>query len=118
MIYGRGALIVIIMIGALFLGTLFFRVFDYQADITRIKKEFLTLEDRVGVKAGNWVHYLETRVNRVAQTQDEYQASTSRRIDLLEERIRRLEKEIKEKDDDIKSLKKRVEITGRTTPNE
>lgn len=108
--FGRGALIAIIIIGSLLLVVFFFRVFDYQGDIIRLNREFLTLEDRMSVKAGNWVHYLETRVNRVAQSQDEYQASTSKRIDLLDERIRKLEKRVQEQEEIISSLKKRTPI--------
>lgn len=105
---GRGALITLVLIGFLFLGMFFFRSFDYQADITRINKEFLTLEDRLTVKLGNSINYLESRVNRLAKTQDEYQASTSRRVDLLEERIRKLEAKVKEQEEDISSLKQRA----------
>jgi hypothetical protein len=39
----------------------------------------------------NWTNYLEKRVNGLAQSQDEYQISTSRRMEILEERIKRLE---------------------------
>ena len=80
----------------------------------RLNREMLTLEDRVSLKAGNWIHYLESRVNRVAQSQDEYQASTSKRIDLLDERIRKLEKRVKEQEEIISSLKKRTVIESPT----
>lgn len=109
MIYGRGALIAVIIVGALFLGLFFFRAFDYQADITNIKREFITLEERMGTKAGNWTQHLESRVNRVAQTQDEYQASTSKRMDILEERLQKLEKDVKKKEDELTSLNKKMD---------
>ena len=112
--FGRGALITIIILGSLLLIVFFARTFDYQGDIMRLNREMLTLEDRVSLKAGNWIHYLESRVNRVAQSQDEYQASTSKRIDLLDERIRKLEKRVKEQEEIISSLKKRTVIESPT----
>lgn len=108
--YGRGALIFTILIGSLCLVMFFIRTFDYQGDIIRLNREMLTLEDRVSLKAGTWVHYLESRVNRVAQSQDEYQSSTSKRIDLLDERIRGLEKRVKDQEEIISSLQKRTVV--------
>lgn len=117
MISGRGALIVVIAVVTLFLGLFFFRAFDYQADITNVRKEFMSLEERMGMKAGNLTHHLESRVNRVAQTQDEYQASTSRRIDNLEDRIRKLEKDLQQKEDELSSLQKKMDRLIKSTNN-
>lgn len=109
MIYGRGALIVVIVVCSLFLGMFFFGAFDYQADIRNLRRDLTTLEAQLGVKSGNWVHYLETRINRVAQTQDEYQTSTTKRVDLLEERIRKLERELEEKEVRTLTLEKKMD---------
>jgi len=108
MTFGRGALIVAVIIGFLFLGIFLFRASDYQSDILRLNREYLVIEERMSTKAGNWINYLESRVNRVAQSQDEYQASTSSRIDFLEERIKRLEATVQKQEEQISSLNKRV----------
>lgn len=41
------------------------------------------------------LEYVETRINRLARTQDEYQSSTSTRLDSLEGKIRAIEAENK-----------------------
>lgn len=92
----RGLRIGVIIASTLFLYFLFFRTYDYHVEILRLNKEMISLEERMSVKAGNWVQYAESRVNRLAQTQDEYQWSTSKRIDYLSDRITKLEKRIRE----------------------
>ena len=64
--------------------------YDY---ILRTAKDIPYIERTMDVKDNLIRDYLESRINRVAQTQDEYQYSTSRRIQLLEERIKKLEKQ-------------------------
>src|SRR5690606_4227787 len=103
----RGILIGVIIASALFFGILFFRTYDYHEEILRLNKDMITLEERMSFKAGNWVQYLESRVNRVAQSQDEYQWSTSKRIDYLSDRITKLENRIKDLERTIKEEKGR-----------
>lgn len=64
--------------------------YDY---IMRTAKDIPYIERTMDVKDNLIRDYLENRLNRVAQTQDEYQYSTSRKIQILEERIKRLEKQ-------------------------
>ena len=64
--------------------------YDYE-HITRYAKDIPYIERTMDVKDNLIRDYLETRMNRVAQTQDEYQYSTSRKIQILEERIKKLE---------------------------
>lgn len=62
--------------------------YDY---VMRTAKDIPYMERTMDVKDNLIRDYLETRMNRVAQTQDEYQYSTSRKIQILEERIKKLE---------------------------
>lgn len=64
--------------------------YDY---VMRTAKDIPYIERTMDVKDNLIRDYLENRLNRVAQTQDEYQYSTSRKIQILEERIKRLEKQ-------------------------
>jgi len=62
--------------------------YDY---VMRTAKDIPYMERTMDVKDNLIRDYLETRMNRVAQTQDEYQYSTSRKIQILEEKIKKLE---------------------------
>lgn len=62
---------------------------SYQYDSIMVSaKDLPSMEKIVDAKINVASTYLERRINRVAQTQDEYQYSTSRRIDILEERLK------------------------------
>ena len=50
-------------------------------------------EKRIQKVIDNNLRYVEGRVNGNAQTQDEYQVSTSRRLDLVERKLKALESE-------------------------
>lgn len=84
--------------------------FSYLSDVRRLDRDMITLEERMSVKSGNWVHYLEGRVNGLAQRQDEYQTSTSKRIDYLQERINKLETQIESQQKQIRDLQTREKI--------
>lgn len=64
----------------------------YKSEIHRINIHMSSLDKEFDHRLFNWSSYLEKRLNRLAQSQDEYQISTHRKIEILEERIKRLEK--------------------------
>jgi len=101
----RGILVGIIVAAVLLLIVLFVRTYNYHEEIIRLNKEMIYLEDRTRTNANNWIHHLESRINRVAQSQDEYQWSTSKRIDYLSDRITKLETRVKELERTIKKEK-------------
>ena len=61
----------------------------FQQQLKEVKQEVKTSLDRS-------VSYLENKLNKQAETQDIYQASTSRRVEVLENKIKVLEKENKD----------------------
>lgn len=81
------ALIAIIICLMFYLKTLY----DYEY-IVRVSKDIPYLERSVDMKDSILRDYMESKINRVAQSQDEYKYSTSKRIDILEKKIKRLEK--------------------------
>lgn len=60
----------------------------FALEVTALRQDFRKVMD-------SNLAYAEGRINKVAETQDEYQLSTSRRIDILYERVEALEKENK-----------------------
>lgn len=62
--------------------------YDY---VLKTARDIPYLERTMDIKDNLVRDYLENRLNRVAQTQDEYQYSTSKTIKILEERIKKLE---------------------------
>jgi hypothetical protein len=58
-----------------------------DTDVERIRQEIVELKKEMGIQNLNSIRYLETRINRLAQTQDEYQSSTFGKISVLENRI-------------------------------
>lgn len=83
----KGLIITLAIVASLSLVTLFSKTFMYQDEILRLSADFITLEEKMQVKAGNWTHYLEKRINGLAQRQDEFQYSTSERMRILEDRM-------------------------------
>lgn len=67
---------------------LFFKTYSYHDEILRLNRDIVAIEDKMQIKTGNWTYYLEQRMNRVAQSQDEYQYSTSERIRILEQSLK------------------------------
>ena len=65
-------------------------LYGYDA-ILRYSKDIPYIERSIETQVDIMRDYLERRVNRVAQTQDEYQYSTNKKIERLEERIKQLE---------------------------
>lgn len=88
----RGVLIVLIIVASLLMILLLIEVKWYKSEVMRVDSHLSSLDKQLDHKMFNWTDYLEKRVNRLAQSQDEYQLSTSRRIEILEEKIKRLEK--------------------------
>ena len=66
-----------------------------NADSSAFKKELSEVRQDMRKLSENTLTYLEGRVNKFAHSQDVYQVSTSRRIDLLESRVKKLEAENK-----------------------
>lgn len=60
----------------------------FALEVTALRQDFRKVMD-------SNLAYAEGRINKLAETQDEYQVSTSRRIDILYERVETLEKENK-----------------------
>lgn len=69
----------------------------FETEVKEVRQEVKALVD-------NTVMYLEGRVNKLAETQDLYQASTHQKIKMLEGRVKALEAENK----DLKSQNKSV----------
>lgn len=61
----------------------------FKAELKELKQEVKLTIDRSST-------YLENKLNKLAETQDIYQASTSRRVEVLENKIKVLEKENKD----------------------
>src|SRR5690606_39371367 len=76
--------------------------YDY---VMRTAKDIPYMERTMDVKDNLIRDYLETRMNRVAQTQAEYQYSTSRKIQILEEKIKKLENKMGNNNSDRKSTR-------------
>jgi hypothetical protein len=87
----RGVCILLICIASLLMFLLIIEIRWYKKDFYRIDSQIVELDKQFNHKMFNWTNYLEKRVNGLAQSQDEYQISTSRRMEILEERIKRLE---------------------------
>lgn len=81
----------IVCIASLMMVLLLLDIRWYKNEIYRMNTHMSSLDKEFDHKLFNWSDYLEKRLNRLAQTQDEYQISTSRRMEILEERIKRLE---------------------------
>ncbi len=67
---------------------------DY--DSNTLHKSLQASEVRLRRTVDANLSYIEGKVNSVAKTQDEYQSSTSRRMEVLENKIKVLEKENKD----------------------
>lgn len=61
----------------------------FKAELKEVRQEVKLTIDRSST-------YLENKLNKLAETQDIYQASTSRRVEVLENKIKVLEKENKD----------------------
>lgn len=77
-----------ILIGILFISCLYF----YSTSTIRnsddnLRKEFQTLREDIDKKNNNTINYLESRVNNLAQRQDEYQVGSNARMDIIENRL-------------------------------
>lgn len=81
--------IIIVMVSVSIL--LYVKVFDFQRDYLDLTQQVTQITVEMNKHFQNMQWYLEGRVNRLAQTQDEYQISTSRRLDTLEQRLKKLE---------------------------
>lgn len=64
-------------------------------DVNNISEYKILIERDVKDTINRNQIYTEKRVNKIAETQDSYQASTSQKVFMLEERIRLLESEVK-----------------------
>jgi hypothetical protein len=69
----------------------------FALEVAALRQDFRRVMD-------NNIAYVEKRVNGLSQTQDEYQVSTSNRLGIVEDRLKRLEKENK----DLKQQQKNV----------
>lgn len=84
--------IAVLCIASLLMVLLLIEVRMYRNEISRIESHIMEIDHQTDRRLFNWSDFLEKRVNRVAQTQDEYQVSTSRKIDILEERIDKIDR--------------------------
>ena len=84
--------IAVLCIASLLMVLLLIEVRLYKNEISRIESHITEIDHQTDRRLFNWSDFLEKRVNRASQTQDEYQVSTSRKIDILEERIDKLER--------------------------
>ena len=78
-----------ILIGILFvLVTYFFATsVSMDHDLKVIRLEMKTLREDIRASNSNTINYLENRINRLAQSQDEYQVSSSSRMNVLENKL-------------------------------
>lgn len=61
----------------------------FKAELEEVRQDVKLAIDRSST-------YLENKINRLAETQDIYQSSTSRRMEVLENKIKVIEKENKD----------------------
>lgn len=88
----RGILVILISIASLLLVLLLLEIRFYKAEIQRLSTSVSMVDKEIDRKMFGSVEYLERRINRLAQTQDEYQIGMSRKMDILEKKLDRLEK--------------------------
>lgn len=62
---------------------------EFRSELSVFKKQTRDVMD-------NNIHYIEGRVNRLAETQDSYMITMSRRVDILENKLRMFEEKKKE----------------------
>lgn len=73
--------------------TLLFNTSSDNFNMEAISIELKAIRDSFKKVSDNHLLYLENRINTVAKTQDEYQVSTSARLNILETRLSLMEKE-------------------------
>ena len=88
----RGLSIAVLCIASLLMVLLLIEVRWYKNDLSRIETHISEIDHTTDRRLFNWSDFLERRVNRLAQTQDEYQVGVSKKIDILEKRIEKLER--------------------------
>jgi cell shape-determining protein MreC len=87
---------IVFLILALTILSILFISSEEQKDFQLFEKSLAIHKDSTRKLIDNHLIYLEGRLNSVAYNQDTYQVSTSKRIDILETRIRVLQDENKE----------------------
>lgn len=70
---------------------LYSKTFDYHRDIIRMNMDISAIDEAIIKRFQGIQTYMETRLNRVSASQDEYQFSSSKRMDRLESRVSKLE---------------------------
>lgn len=88
----RGLSVSVLCIASLLMVLLLIEVRWYKSDLSRLETHISEIDHATDRRLFNWSDFLEKRVNRLAQTQDEYEVGISRRIDILEKRLERLER--------------------------
>ena len=88
----RGLSISVLCIASLLMVLLLIEVRWYRNDLSRIETHISEIDHTTDRRLFNWSDFLERRVNRLAQTQDEYQVGISKKIDILEKRIEKIER--------------------------
>lgn len=77
-----------ILIGILFISCLYFySTSTIKGSDYNLRKELQTLREDIDKKNNNTITYIESRINNLAQRQDEYQVSSSTRMDIIENRL-------------------------------
>lgn len=88
----RGLSVAILCIASLLMVLLLIEVRWYKNDLSRMETHISEIDHSTDRRLFNWSEFLEKRVNRLAQTQDEYEVGISKRIDILEKRLEKIEK--------------------------
>mgnify|MGYP001203916534 CR=1 FL=1 len=60
------------------------------------RNDVAIVKQEVEKTLSNNIHYMETRVNKAEERQDSYQSSTSRRLNVLEQRLSIIEQKSKQ----------------------
>jgi len=71
--------------------TILLRNEAYRNDFANYEVALQDLQRNINKVNQSNFEYLETKINRVAENQDSYQINMSRRVDVLEERMKALE---------------------------
>lgn len=83
-----------LLLGLVMMAVLFSSVVQNQSTLD-FEGSLKSFQEQVGKTISTNLEYAETRINRLARTQDDFQNSTSARMDILEGKVKAFETENK-----------------------
>lgn len=93
--YLQGAVnFVFLLLAVTLLSLLWSNTQDLNKD-ANMQKHFEIFKESVHKAMSNNIQYVETRINKIAQNSDDYQVSTSNRLYVLEDKVKKLEQDNK-----------------------